>query len=233
VLAIGILVLVSSIIYSSNVLVFVGLGLVFWGFILFYVQTDKYVKKSLFDATSCSEIANFSKLICELGFHGKWVFLPPKYLNVGEVSKVYVSEAGNGFLPSAEEIKKEGGRSFVSNPKAVLFVSPGSELAELFEKKLKVDFLKVDLKYIQDKLPVVFVEDLEIAKDFEMDVEKGTVLVKLKQPSLSVGSCLSAAIACALAKITSVPVIIEQEKINDAKDDMLIEYRLIGEGAQV
>jgi hypothetical protein len=96
-------------------------------------------------------------------------------------------------------------------------------------------------------MPKLFIEDLEIAQDFEMETENNKILVKIKnsvynttdmkteQPLSTystLGSPLSSAIACTLAKATGKPIIIEKQQTSEDGRDLTIEYRTIDEEEQ-
>ena len=85
-LALGLIALAFSIIYTSSILAFIGLGLTFWGALTLYITTEKYVKEILLNSTLLPRLANMDKILTELGYHGKAVYLPPKYLKDPETS---------------------------------------------------------------------------------------------------------------------------------------------------
>ena len=87
----GTLALASSIIYVSPIPALIGLGLIFWGIILTYIQTGEYVKETVLDATTASMLITLNQTMQELDYRGKTVYLPPKYLNDPESTKAYVS----------------------------------------------------------------------------------------------------------------------------------------------
>jgi len=127
------------------------------------------------------------------------------------------------------------------NSAAVLMTPPGAELAGLFEKTLETSFDKVDLKYLQQNLPELIVEDLEIAQIFEMEIESNTVRVRAvgsiysgpnsqtEQPTTwsLLGSPLSSAIACSLAKVTGKPVMRTGSKIDSKGKSVAEEYAIL------
>jgi len=51
-LALGLITLAFSIIYTSSILAFIGLGLTFWCALTLYITTEKYVKQTLLDHTT-------------------------------------------------------------------------------------------------------------------------------------------------------------------------------------
>jgi hypothetical protein len=85
-LTLGLISIAFSINLESSVLAFIGLGLTFWGALTLYITTEKYVKEILLNSTLLPRLANMDKILTELGYHGKAVYLPPKYLKDPETS---------------------------------------------------------------------------------------------------------------------------------------------------
>lgn len=177
-LALGLIALALSIIYASSILAFIGLGLTFWGALTLYIASEKYVKQTLLDSTITSSLANLNQILTELKYQGKAIYLPPKYLKDFETSKVYISKNKNTKLPTPEEIQQQD-KIFLKNPEAALIIPPGFSLSKLFEKTLGTTFTKVDSEYIQQNLPKLFIEDLEIAEDLEIRIEPHKVARKI------------------------------------------------------
>lgn len=249
-IATGAVALATSIIYDSSILAFIGLGLLFWGIIFTYTRTEEYIKKALLDATVYSQLATLNEIIQELECKGNAIYLPPKYLRDPEAYKAYIPKQKEAELPTPEQTQTQEPQffiDFIENPPAVLLTPPGAELTKLFEKTLKTNFTRVDLQYLKQNLPKLFIEDLEIAQNFEMETENNKIRVKIQnsvfktlnieteQPSniySTLGSPLSSAIACALAKTTGKPIIIEKQETSGDGKDLTIEYRILEEEEQ-
>jgi hypothetical protein len=164
----GALSLASSIFYVSLILAFVGLGLIFWGIVLAYIQTEEYVKGTVLDATTASMQATLNQTLQELGCRGKAVYLPPKYLNDPESTKAYVPRQKTGKLPPPEQTQRLETQPFSGSSQGIIITPPGAGLTRLFEDTLQTSFTKVDLAHLQEHLPKLLIEDLEIASDVEM-----------------------------------------------------------------
>jgi len=240
-LFLGAIALASSIIYVSSILAFIGLGLTFWGVLFSFIRPVKYVKSSLLDSTTISTLTNVSRVVADLGYKGKGIYLPPRYLKGLKEGTVFISSKKDSIIPTVEEISKEN--IFLENPSGICLTPSGLGLANLFEEEIEINFAKVDLKYLQDNLPKLFVEGLEIAKDFEMRIQGNIIHVKMtetiykdvcneirKLPNIcsSFGCPLCSSIACALARSSGEPVVIE--KIELSADGEIIEayYRTLG-----
>jgi len=244
-LTIGVIALVSSIAYVSSILAFIGLGLILWGGLILYIGNSKYTKLSLLDATAISSLANIDQIMTELKYEGKGIYLPPKYLGNIESGIVFISSKKGTSLPLPEEVKEE--KIFLKNPDGACIIPPGLALTKLFEKELGTSFTRVDMRYLEESLPKLFIEDLEIAEGVKIWIENNSFNVeitgsifnelceetrKLSKICNSIGCPIASAIACALAKASGRPVIIEKEE--QALDDrkVKIQYLLIDEENQ-
>lgn len=237
----GVIALALSVSYTSSILAFIGLGLVFWGAVLFYIRPERYVRQILLDKTVMPSLATLDEIITELGYQSKGVHLPPEYFTNFESAKVYIGAGMNAKLPMPEEIREEENRVFLKKPAGMLITSPGFELTKLFETTLKTDFTKVDLQYLEQNLPKLLAE-LEIAQNVEMHSAEKTVSVRMQKSVIkdmcnetgkltnicgSLGCPLCSAIASAIAKATGKPVIIQRDQTSEDGQIIDIEYRLL------
>jgi len=231
----GVLSLTSSIFYSSFILAFIGLGLTFWGALLLYIAPTKFVKGVLLDSTAISSLVSISRIIADLRYEGDGVYLPPRYLR--EV------KGGTVFIPVRKEIvvppvQVAEGRLF--HPNGICLTPPGLSLANLYEDELGTDFARVDLRYLQNNLPKLFIEGLEIAEDLELTTESDIVHLKIAGSIYAdlcrelrktasnlcsqIGCPLCSSIALAVARSTGNPVTIEDSKVSP--DGKIVEARL-------
>jgi hypothetical protein len=188
-------------------------------------------------------LVTLDQIMQETDYEGKAVFLPPKYFLDPEVNKVYISQQKDTKLPTPEQIQTQEAQLVIENSQGILLTPPGDELARLFEKKLETSFTKVDLKYLQQNMPKLFIEDLEIARNFEMRIEDNKVHVKIENSTFQnltektiplalyskLGCPINSAIACALAKATGKPITIEKQEMSEDGKKMEIEYHLLEE----
>jgi len=227
--------------YDSSILSFIGLGLVFWGAVLFYIRPQRYVRQVLLDKAMSSSLEALGEITNELGYRSKGIYLPPEYFTDFDSTKVYIRKEKDAKLPTSEEMQKEQYRVFLQSPEAMLVTPPGLELARLFEKTLKTNFAKVDIQYLEQNLPRLLIE-LEIAQSVEMHLTDATVRIilhesviketcnetrKLRNVCGSLGCPLCSAIACALTKATGKPVIFSEDLTNEKDQTIEIEYRFL------
>ena len=96
----GLIVLASFIIFESLILVFIGLGLTFWGPLLFFATTEKLVKQCLLDSAVIPTLRNLNEILTELKYQGGGIYLSPEYLKDFETSKIFISKGRYANLPS-------------------------------------------------------------------------------------------------------------------------------------
>lgn len=240
----GIILSAFSYLYASLLPGFVGLSLVFWGAVLLYVRPEKYVKETLLDKTALPSLADLSQMVMELGYKGKGIYLPPKYLRNFESSRIYISEHESTKLPSLEEMHNEEDKIVTRSKEGISMDAPGAELVKLFEDTIGTDFANVDLKFLEQEIPKLLTQTLEIARNITIETEGNIVRVRM-DGSIYSGMCsnigggsgfhgslgcpLCSAIACALAKATGKPLIIENEKPDEDGQTIETEYRLLDE----
>jgi len=99
-------------------------------------------------------------------------------------------------------------------------------------------------EYLQNSLPKLFIEGLEIAETFEMKKRESTIHVTISN-SIYIDFCseakiltknacssfacpLCSSIACALTRVTGKPVIIKKNSISADRKTMHIYYQILG-----
>lgn len=97
------------------------------------------------------------------------------------------------------------------------------------------------MAYLQQNLPKLLIEHLEIAETAEIQAQNGKVTIELTgnifteicqetqihpKTHQAVGCLLSSAIACALAKATGKAITITKETKNPSNKTTIIEYQI-------
>ena len=242
-LFLGAIALVWSIIYTSYVPAFIGIALMFWGALLLFITPAKYIKADLLSPTALPTFTAINRIIKNLNYKGKGVYLPPKHFKGFKSGKLFISSKENTAIPPTEKIAQE--EVFLKNPQGICLTPSGLDLTNLFEDELGTDFNNVDLNYLQTSLPKLFIDGLEIAEDFEMNKRGNTIHIKIwnsiykdfcgKARKLSKNSCssfacpLCSSIACALTRITGKPVIIKKSKVSLRGEKIEVYYQIIEE----
>lgn len=174
-LILGLAGLIAAVVATSNIMAFVGLGLTFWGAILLYIQTSDQVPTSMLDASLSPYTDTLNQMIQALDYQGNPVVLPPKYFENPEETGIFIPKQRDGPHPTPEQTQQNKNQQVISNPPGILLTPPGAELTRLFEKTLETSFTTVDLKYLQQHLPHLLIEDLEIATNFEMQTQNPNI----------------------------------------------------------
>jgi hypothetical protein len=176
--------LAASIRYNSSILAFIGLGLAFWGAVLLYIKPEEYTRKTLLEAAVSPSLTTLNQMIQELGYKGDATYLPPKYFTNPETTKICISNHKHANLPTSEQIQPYEDQTVARTPQGLLLTPPGIQLSRLLEKSLRKDFIKTDLKTLQQSLPDLFVEKLEIAQNLEIQAENNATQRKDNSPTL-------------------------------------------------
>ena len=233
-------VLIISTAFSSSLLTTVGLGFVIWGIIMIYVRKEDPFKENLLAATVMPSIETLHKVLKDNGYLGSAVYLPERYSGNAEV-RVYVSRQKNSGvpLPMWKKILEEKGFAQRDKTEGVLLTPPGADLARIFGEMLHTSFAQVGLPFLQKNLPILFVEELEIAEYFEMKTAGEKICVVVGESTLvqmlnekvgefgKLGCPFSSAIACLLAKAMDRAVVLEESRTSDDKMIVNIEYSLM------
>jgi hypothetical protein len=115
-------------------------------------------------------------------------------------------------------------------------------LSGLFEKQLKRPFIETTLEELQTQLPRIL-DELQITKHLVIQPQDNDIAVmirnhvfedlcketaKLELTHKTVGCPLTSALACAFAKATGKPVVIEREETGPDRTT-IIQYRTLEE----
>jgi hypothetical protein len=242
VLSVGGILITTSLFCSSSFSAMVGLVLVFWGGILLYVRPGKLVLIELLNATAASTMINVENVLKEANINGNGVYLPPKYLEDFESSLVFIRKETGNRLPSRQEVI--AGKLHPSNRDDLFLMPPGLALSKLFEKELGMSFTETKLDALMKKLPLLLIEDLEIAEDVKIKSQGSIITIeatncifnklcdeirKLEKTHTTVGCVFTSALACAIAKATGKPVAIQKEELVNEGKTARIEFLTLEE----
>ena len=228
--------LVSAAVFTSTILTFTGLGLVFWGAILLFVRPHKYVRSDLMNSTALSSLRTIDHVMVDLGYTEKGVYIP-----AGNPGKAVVFVPSEPFtrIPEAREIEHQ---TFIKDPKGIAMIPPGLALADLIERGLGVNLSKCSLETLRKRLPKVLIEDLEMAEGFEMQIDGNDVRFKFVESiykdfcnqlrgstkvSCSLGCPICSAMACVLTTATGKPVSFEEDKYSPDGRTLESSYRIL------
>jgi hypothetical protein len=234
--SIGALSLVTSVVFTSMVLAFIGLGLTFWGALLLFIRPRYYVRTDVMDSTALSSLKTIDRVITGLGYSEKGIYIP---VSNPEKTVVFVPSRPLEKIPKPEEIENQ---TFVKNPEGITIVPPGMALANLFEKELGVKFTEWSLEEMTKRLPKLLIENLEMAQDCTITNEGDRVsfrfvesvftefCAKLKGSTKvcsSMGCPMCSAMACVLAQVTHRPVKFDEDRFSIDRGTVDSSYILL------
>lgn len=245
----GILCLLFSILYESQIPAFVGLGLTFWGALFFLIRPMKYVTGDVVYNSTLSSYSTIDRIIKEFGFKGAAYYIPPypkdvylpDHLRGLKEPVVFLSAKETTDMPSIEEIA--GSKFLLKSSRGVLIASPGAGLVSQIERELNADFTKIQLAELCETLPRVISENLSLARETELNLDETGVQLKLLDSvyknlyskennfkSINLLGCpLASAIACAIAKSSGKPVMIQKQKTTPDGLSLGVWYRIVQE----
>jgi len=221
-LVLGLILLGLAIVYSHNVAAFIGIALVFWGALLLYVRPTRFVRREILDSIVLDPIQSMQKSFEDMDFRGTPRHVSPATISGMRGAVLLIPRSDQTELPTDEQLSLEA--TVIESPSAVKLTPPGLGLSRLIESELRTNFSVVDLEYLQHNLEKAVVEGLEIADDFEMEINEPKIVVMVrgsvfydvaealnrKDGGTRFGDPLSSAMACILARSTRRPVVIEK-----------------------
>jgi len=233
-LGIGFVALTASVLVTSTILTFIGLGLAFWGMLAFFVRPQEYVKSDLMNATAESSLKTIDNLMVGMGYREKGVYIPAGKEKV----VVFVPLEPFSKLPESSAVE---GRTFLKHPQGMLVVPPGLALANLIEKKLGFTLKNCGVDTVVRTLPKVLVEDLEIVRDVEIEVKDDRIGFKLVDSIYAdfcrevretsrrcgLGCPICSALACILAVASGKPVLFDEDELPLDKRTTYSSYELL------
>jgi len=241
----GVLSLLGSLISSSTTLAFIGLGLTFWGALFLITRPIKFVRGSLLDWTAFSSYATIDRMLEDLNYKGKGVYVPPypkdvylpEYLKGLKDMIIFISATSTPKMPTIEEMARK--EFLVKNPRGVCISPPGYGLMSLFEKEIRTDFSQINIEGLYNTLPKVV--DLGLAGELEIETENDSIHITIidsvykdlysRERALKnvhmIGCPLVSAVACALAKTTGKNVVIVKDKVSPDLKKIEVWYQTI------
>lgn len=232
-LANGATALILSTLINSGVLALIGLGLVFWGALLLYVEPkQEYVDISLLNSTSISLLEIIDQITSSLNYSGEAVYLPPKYFKEPNKEKMFLNWGKGTSIPRSEEVDTD--RLLVDNPLGLVIFPPGLGLTNFYEEKMDTSFSKIGLPQLEETLSKLFTQDLDIADNIEIEIIDDQILITLTEHIYKdlclesyASSCKSlccpmcSSLALAIARASNKPVIVED--IATSQDGNMLE----------
>jgi len=233
----GLATLALSVIFSSNILVFIGLGLTLYGVLVESVPPKRYVTRDLMTA-AWSSLKTVDDMIQGLGYNERVVYLPAG----AEKAVAFIPAAPYSKLPSQSVITQgltPNGKLHVQDPDGLLVAPPGLALADLIEKKLEFETRGAGLDRVLEALPKALVS-LGIVSDANIKKEGDSVRSKLSNSayadfckqvhgnsSQGLGCPICSALGCILAAAAEKPLLFDEDKSAPNGKTTLTNYQFL------
>jgi len=219
----GAIVVSLSIIFQTSIFAFIGLTFLLWGLIFLLVIPVKYIKSDVIDGIVETNRLSLEKIISQSNVEGTPIYMPsPKEpfvaSNIGiNTEFVYIPDRNDSLEALTEQ-------ALMRRPKGIRIIPPGLGLANLIEKKSKLDFNNSSISSVMDVLPAIITNDLEIANNLKVNLESNRIKFEIERPvfeevckqvqqleniSQNIGCPICSSLACIVARVTKTPVIIE------------------------
>jgi hypothetical protein len=257
-LVLGLLTLAASFLYDSSIAAFIGLGLTFWGALLLYIRPEGPDRETILKSAISPSFTTINQILEELGYNGDATYLPPKYFANPETTKICVTKQKYGNTPTPKQILQNENKPVARTSDFIVLAPSGTQLSKLLEEAMGKSFLQTDIQTLQQKLPKIFIEDLEIAENLEIETQSNfamekhnpsptsatknkTIRAKITKPAIelafqeaqqeksSISSPVISAIAIALTKATGKPVRVASSRTSEDGDIVEATYTVIEE----
>jgi hypothetical protein len=221
--------------------------LAFWGGLFLFARPVKFVRSTILDSTTVSAYATIDRVTEDLNCRGKPIYVPPypkkaylpEYLKGLKEMVVFIPAKNTVAMPTIEEMAKK--QFLLKNPKGICIAPPGYGLVNLFEKEVKTEFTQINFEQLYDTMSTVIVNNLELAKEFEINPENNFIHIKIVNSVYfdlysndqelksvqSLGCPLTSAIACALAKTTGKLVTIVKDAVSPDLKTIEVWYQTL------
>ncbi len=243
----GITLFVVSIFSSEQIVSLIGLGLTFWGALFLLIPPPKQIESSYLVTSSLPGYMSIDRMLNSLLHKNEAYNIPPCPSNVSLPQHLKGLKDTVTFIPAIytdgiaeiEDIAK--GKFLIDKPKGFLITSPGVSILDKIEKKQKTDFTKIPPSELDEILPVSFsllylAEEIEVTTTSENEVRisiRDSLYKNLYNPKYDLksikllGCPLVNAAACAIAKSTGNPTMIQQIEVTSKGKNITAIFNIV------
>jgi len=228
-LAIGIVLFNISVFSNSLVICFIALGLVFWGALFLLITPQKNVEGSFLVTSALPSYMTVDRMLKDLKTKNEAYNIPSYTRDVSLPEKLeglkqmvtFIPMENTAGLVEIEDIAK--GRFLTETPKGLLITPPGASILDKIEEKNKEDLTKIPFNELNETLPYLL-SSLYLTKDIKMTTNENEATIEIdgslyknlysqeyNLKSIYILGCpLVSAAACAIAKSTGKPTMIQK-----------------------
>lgn len=240
ILSFGIFLLILSFFYESFILAFIGIALIFWGALLFYIAIE-HVPIELLNAATIPAMQNIERILLNHDVVSKGIYLSPKYLSDYTACLVFVPLTPQKLIPKPEDINKNS--LYSRENSGLLLTPPGLALSKIMEQKMGTQFTQVTIDYLVEIAPKLLIEKTQMVDKIEINKDGNLIKItvtnnifnsictnmnELPLTHKTLGCAFTSAIACALTKATGKLVTINKEE-KDRSGKLIVDYIVIDE----
>lgn len=241
---IGLFILIAGIIlstlaidYNNSMYALIGISLVFWGALFFYIKPKNFVKNEVLNSAISNTYEFYDLILKNLDFIGKPMYIAPDSLwGLNNVLMV-VTRTPETQINLPENIDDD---VYEVTPEMIKMTPPGLEISRLIENQLNTTFATETPDKMNSLLEKALVEELEIAMAFQINIQEPFIHVELKDTvfdeiidniiqknhAQKLGDPLTSAICCLTAKTMRKPVTIEKIQKVPNQRTTKITYRI-------
>jgi hypothetical protein len=193
------------------------------------------VRRDLMDQLNASCLLTINQIVEDSNVQGIAVYIPIQkgiYLpHLPNIKKefIYIPKKNVSLGEAVEQ-------AFMRSPEGLRLTPIGLLLADIMEKKSKLEFCKMDQKTLIEMLPIIMTQELDLANTVNINFEGTQVHVKIKKPVCEdlckevnktqkiyshMGCPLCSSIACILTRVTNKPIIKESCSIRNGNMEIL------------
>jgi len=227
----GIALLAVSVFSNSQIICFIGLGLTFWGALFILITPQKHVEGSFLVTSTLPVYMTIDRMLKDLTPKNEAYNIPsytrdvdlPEYMKGLKEMVTFIPEEHATGMAAIEDLAK--GKFLIENPKGLLITPPGIGILNKIEQKRKTDLTKIPLSELDETLPDLL-NELYLTKEIKMATNENDVTLQINGSlyknlysqeynlkSINLLGCpLVSAAACAIAKSTGKPTMIQKIK---------------------
>jgi len=232
-LIIGVILFAFSIDFSSSIIAFLSLTLLFWGGLFLYIRPTTFVRQEILLSTIVETYSFLNKIISSIDFVSTPYYVSPKTLSGFKDVNLLIPLKEEDKIDFEDLISASARSNFIEIPPL------GIELSKLIEEETKQNFSTISLERLLFLLEKVFVEDFELVTEFEAKIDDKIIQVKIvdsifdgiydnkKGNNKYYFDYISSVIACTIAKSTHRPVRIESFLREENTKITITDFRIL------
>jgi hypothetical protein len=206
------------------------LGLTFWGAIFLLITPEKHVEGSFLVTSTLPFYRTLDRMLKDFKPKNDAYYIPsfardidlPEYIKGLKEMVVFIpAEHSTAEMPAIEDLAK--GKFKIENPDGLLIAPPGIDILNKIEQKRNIDLTKIPYSELNETLSDLLM-GLYLSKEIKLTTHENVVTIEINdslfkdlynqkynlQSVKIVGCPLVSAAACAIAKSTGKPTMIQK-----------------------